>query len=1579
MPHYQRTPQHQYSTLEALLAACRQPAGTMLIELPDKMRLFGDATLPDFEQTSIVPLTVPGFGKNKAGFGHGKIHKLLAPVMVQAFEAIQGLGLSYVLKEFGPASTYCVRYAKTDANWALFGGRPEYKGLPNPDKLSWNVLFAQHDQKLGRLRDSLGSKGGTKLEHLSNHCWGTAFDLNPSENPLGTGRLFDLPFEIVQVLGKFGFFWGGYFKKKGADYMHFQWGRKEPPATGFALPSAHVVFPFGQPGKHESPTKYFFLNEHHGRGGYFPLGLYQNLHAGIHLNPLPAEDTAPEDSDLPEDAAELEEELEKDGATEAPATDARAGLLAVRAAVPGYIVAARLPDPKLYADNEVLRKNLEGQPLGFVLVRHELKPVKKPAKKGDGKEPVQEAGQEAGQEPTERWPFYSLYMHLVAPHWGEDSEAERKRDEQLEAAPWLERFLRMEHGGVVALDPDKPDELGKTFWAREAFDADGTSPIPVRGRDEPLARREGEGNQRVVGFGKASPKAIAEAIQSFKKGAVVTFDRPVLPVAAGEIVGFLDGASGTGAGRRYLHWEIFAQAGQGVAKLRELAAKLDLTLPEPLEELRADNFLEMPSLRVPGAPNEIDAFFKQKDPVLNPVITKVPYAKKLVAAFQKGEEFAEGSQQPFRYTTTLKLANPFHFRPEPGTDGAIAVTYLSGGKALETKTEAITELGEHLTLKLDVPAAADVVRLRSKHFRIDLAPPPPPEGTKPDAKAGEKARASINQARRALFKSVTGRRWRDLALEHLNEWTSANLGKYVATKIKAAYFDSTRETDRQKLCKELEEKLAPLTWYAAPKATEQPHGEKTALGEGARQPSIFGGEGTALPQDGHLQSMHPATALWLLDLLLEEGKVALQDAWPADNLIAETVADDPPFLTVVEPSSGAAVGAEVALALVQHGYQLSSTCADSGVAFMAHPEKQKPRILALASYVDGAAVARVRFPFWGKTEIGVRAQGKDGTGARDLKPKAKGKTVLDLPPPESKGMQLSLARAGTGKAKDRQWAGTILVKEGCPQALEGYLAFTYWKADAGQKPDFSRAGLPGNRLWPVVAERASDEEHERDGLRLKGDFVVGLADQKGKKVSARAARLSADYVLADFMNKKVAEAEGAEFRLALPLVQRLQALRDACKVKKEGDRSPLFSASKLEPEGLSLTITSTSIAAVLARAKSLLPSELFSLEANPDGKTAQLTYLPRSGTANLSFTADLGPALQALATAVATNPGEQVFARPSFLAPNGGHHVFSHLEKAPAVAEDGVVAATAEEVRLASARDCIELETDVILPPAHAFGFGPVEIGMGRGCLRTTVALLGPARAWANARPRITCSVDGATIVGGARERDAVAEYWYLEKWTHPKRRSRRVPAPPPQFVTHRWGKTFAFKAEATHTKGMAVPPPPVTGRFVAVPKLRSLEVKLEGEEVVFTGQAEAMPTSSELGLRCERQNATGDATGAWQVAGKVANALVYQRASSASPSAWGGVLETMVFTATAPRSAFGLASYRFTWHAVSFSEEQGEQLPDLTLEVPRFDRLRIAPLTTRTYSGAELGGSAAGDLEEEPDVPRIDDEATDG
>lgn len=1538
----------------------------------EKSLHFGNPIDPAFQDARIAPVELRGFGPNHSQSIHLKINRALHALLSAAFDEIATAGMSYQLRA-NDAGGFLFRYTKNDDVSGAIVKRPEY-GLYDPKTATakwkppghWADKCAEMDRKSNSFemeipvfRHKTGKTTMTKKKDLlSNHSWGTALDLNYSTNDFSSKARFDMPPIIVSILTKYGFYWGGYYH----DYMHFEFLQPSPQGQGYQLPSSHVVFPFGERGKPESPTKYFFLNEHHGRGGYFPLGLYQNLHGGIHLNPLSGGTDEPvEDSDLPEDAAALDQEMDE-AATPAPVTESSGPLNAVHTALPGYLVAARLVDPKLYATNEVLRKNVEDQPLGFVLIRHELK---LPKKKDQA-------------ESTERWPLFSLYMHLAAPNWDALSAEEVKATKGFEAAPWLEKFLRMEHGGVVALDPEQSEDFGKTFWASAKFDAKGTAPVPVRGRDQPLKRRDGEQSERIVGYGKPSPDAIATAIASFKQGAVVTFDRAVLPVAAGEIVGFLDGASAAGS-RRYLHWEIFSEPNQGLAKLRELAKDLGITFDEPLKELRDDNFLEMPSIRNPGAQNEIDACFKKKDSVLNPVLTRVPYAKKLVEAFHKGDDFAEGGQKPFHYATTLRFANPFHFRPESGADWSVAITYLAGGKTVESTSENITESGEELTLKLDVPAAADLVRLQSKHFRLELSPPPLPEGTKPDDKAAEKARTSVNKSRRALWKAVTGRRWRGLVLEHINEWTSENLAKYIKTKLKAAYFESTQETDRNKLGKELEEKLAPLTWYAAPKATEKPHGEQTALGDGARQPSIFEGAKPILPKDGHLESMHPATTLWLLDLLLEEGKIAMQEGWPADNLIAEAPADDPPFLTVVEPTGGSTVGAQVGLALVQHGYLLSSDCKDSGVVFVAHPEDHEPRILALASYVDGAAVAKVRFPFWRKTEIKVQARGKDGTGERDLVPKEKGKTILDLAPPERQGMQLALVRAASGKspANDRTWTGTILVKDACPYALEGYLAFNYWKADAGKQPDFSVPGTPGTVLWPVLAERSPDEEHERDGLKLKGDFIVGAAGKKGKGGSARAIRVSADYVLADFMNKKVAEAEGDDFRLALPLAQRLQALRDVCKADRKGEPSVTFSILKVAMDGLSIALTparSATTEALLDRASRLPASDLFELRQTSDGSSLRLTYSPLPTTASLTFTTDPGPALQALATAVSTKAGEQVFARPTFLAPNGGHHIFTHLEKAPVITEDQTIAATAEDVFAACAGDCIQLEADVVFPPAHAFGFSPIAITMGRGSLRTTVTLLGPAREWNNARPRITCTVDGTPIVGGAREGDTVSDYWYLEKWTKPKAR-RKKPPEPPELVAHRWGKTFEFKAEATNTKGMPTPPAPMTARFVAEPKLLSLEAKLEGDDVVFTGKAQAMPTSSELGIRCERQ----DESGTWRIASKVANALGYQRASSVSPGAWGCVSEEMVFTATVPKAVFGLYSYRFTWHAVSFSEVPGEQATDLTFKVAKFDNLKISPCASRVYSGAELGGVAGGEVEPEPDVPRIDEEGTHG
>lgn len=61
---------------------------------------------------------------------------------------------------------------------------------------------------------------------LSNHSWGTAFDINVEWNGYG-----DIPAlvgkegsirELVVIGYKYGFFWGGHFKGKSIDGMHFE-------------------------------------------------------------------------------------------------------------------------------------------------------------------------------------------------------------------------------------------------------------------------------------------------------------------------------------------------------------------------------------------------------------------------------------------------------------------------------------------------------------------------------------------------------------------------------------------------------------------------------------------------------------------------------------------------------------------------------------------------------------------------------------------------------------------------------------------------------------------------------------------------------------------------------------------------------------------------------------------------------------------------------------------------------------------------------------------------------------------------------------------------------------------------------------------------------------------------------------------------------------------------------------------------------------------------------------------------------------------------------------------------------------
>ena len=63
-------------------------------------------------------------------------------------------------------------------------------------------------------------KSWNPKKNLSIHSWGCAVDLNAAENPMGAEGKMDM--RIVEIFEKYGWTWGGRWKGKNKDPMHFQ-------------------------------------------------------------------------------------------------------------------------------------------------------------------------------------------------------------------------------------------------------------------------------------------------------------------------------------------------------------------------------------------------------------------------------------------------------------------------------------------------------------------------------------------------------------------------------------------------------------------------------------------------------------------------------------------------------------------------------------------------------------------------------------------------------------------------------------------------------------------------------------------------------------------------------------------------------------------------------------------------------------------------------------------------------------------------------------------------------------------------------------------------------------------------------------------------------------------------------------------------------------------------------------------------------------------------------------------------------------------------------------------------------------
>ncbi len=151
-------------------------------------------------------------------------------------------GLNEIIATFGDIHEYVGTDGELDPRWeADFLARVN---LPFPLRLAWDLSrtitqMTCHRRMTGiyasvftsvqqsGLQTRVASFGGCFAyrpqrtgSKLSTHSWGIAIDLNPATNPQGSDG--DMDPELVEIFRCAGFEWGGDWKGKTRDPMHFQ-------------------------------------------------------------------------------------------------------------------------------------------------------------------------------------------------------------------------------------------------------------------------------------------------------------------------------------------------------------------------------------------------------------------------------------------------------------------------------------------------------------------------------------------------------------------------------------------------------------------------------------------------------------------------------------------------------------------------------------------------------------------------------------------------------------------------------------------------------------------------------------------------------------------------------------------------------------------------------------------------------------------------------------------------------------------------------------------------------------------------------------------------------------------------------------------------------------------------------------------------------------------------------------------------------------------------------------------------------------------------------------------------------------
>ncbi len=516
--------------------------------------------------------------------------------------------------------------------------------------------------------------------------------------------------------------------RKGGTFMYSTTPTEVPDAVVESSDRRAMSLPFDDPKDPRGPIAYLHDNEV-SEGGFYPLGLFRNVHSGVHLLPPVA---------------------------------AQSG---VRAAAAGQIVAVRLagamPPDVAQGQGDPGRparaEELTGTSNAMVLVRHTVELAPEPKAGAD------DGGTAAAD--AETLTLYSLYMHLSVPNWSSPSA-------DYADVPWLNALMRRRGGSLSIVDPDRSD-FGGTLWPVEP----AADPLVKGGAWQVyggrFTQREaidlGAASGRVRAVAKPADEDLQETLQALADGKVVTFAPAFADmfVSRGELLGFVPSTSALGRG--FLHFEMLAPAGAGLTELVRFAEqRLGMAgLFGEFQEETDNNFFDA------GGGEMDDLVGLLPDGGAGVTINNNYGPAELRALMRKADQLpfaTEAEPQPedaLVYPSTLRLHS--YRDAMPAGDYPVSLTFRGGDQEHATTVTASVAAQGPTDVTVMVPAWAESVEVASDDFHVQAGGPRPTQ-----------------QEEVEHLSRVAGARWRNVKLTHLNEWSPDGL----ETSLRARFTDA---------------------------------------------------------------------------------------------------------------------------------------------------------------------------------------------------------------------------------------------------------------------------------------------------------------------------------------------------------------------------------------------------------------------------------------------------------------------------------------------------------------------------------------------------------------------------------------------------------------------------------------------------------------------------------------------------------------------------------------------------------------------------------------------------------------------